>query len=133
MIWATTRQAWRWNAVRLRTGVGRGAAGWFSAAMVVCRGLSRTSLRSESLSVFSRGTTPRHCAGRVFSRGRAVAEAAAAVRTAARATPTSAARGAGRSPGIERGYSSGTAVAITWSTGLTSGFEAPDLAEKGAP
>ena len=91
MIWATTRQARRWNAVRLRSGVGWGAAGWFSAAIVVCRGLSRTSLRSESLSVFSRGTTPRHCAGRAVSRGRAVAEAAAALRTAARATPASAA------------------------------------------
>ena len=91
MIWATTFQAWRWNPVRLRTGVGCGAAVWFSAAMVVCRGWSRTSLRSGSLSVFNRGVTPRHCAGRLLSRGRAVAEAAAAVRTAARATPASAA------------------------------------------
>ena len=91
MIWATTRQARRWNGVRLRTGVGRGAAGWFSAAIVVCRGWSRTSFRSLSLSVFSFGTTPRHCAGRLCSRGRAVAEAAAALSTAARATPASAA------------------------------------------
>lgn len=108
--WATTCHDCRWKFVRLRVGTGRGAAGWPRAAIVVERGRSRTSLRSGSLSVLRRATAPRQRAGKAASPRRGEAEAAAETRTAANATHASAARGAGRSLGMRRGYPSGEAA-----------------------